>query len=89
MENELQKSRGHVYNELDSRHAQLEKELADVINRIEELEEEEEERIRLLKARDTTIMKIAEKNVQLNHELMRQSSRNHVLSWLVLSCVER
>ena len=77
MENELQKSRGHVYNELDSRHAQLEKELADVINRIEELEEEEEERIRLLKARDTTIMKIAEKNVQLNHELMRQSSRNH------------
>ena len=46
--------------------------------RLEELEEEEEDRIRLLKERDVVIDRIAKKHHRLNEELMRKSSQNRV-----------
>ena len=67
-----------MYGELEAKRVALEKELADVNRRLEELEEEEEDRIRLLKERDVVIDRISKKHHRLNEELMRKSSQNRV-----------
>lgn len=66
-----------MYGEIEAKRVALEKELADVNRRLEELEEEED-RIRLLKERDVVIDRIAKKHHRLNEELMRKSSQNRV-----------
>ena len=67
-----------MYGEIEAKRVALEKELTDVNRRLEELQVEEEERIRLLKERDVVIDRIAKKHHRLNEELMRKSSQNRV-----------
>ena len=67
-----------MYGEIEAKRVALEKELTDVNRRLEELQVEEEERIRLLKERDVVIDRIAKKPHRLNEELMRKSSQNRV-----------
>ena len=67
-----------MYGEIEAKRVALEKELTDVNRRLEELQVEEEERIRLLKERDVEIDRIAKKHHRLNEQLMRKSSQNRV-----------
>lgn len=77
-QDDLAKSHGRVYDDLEEHRREIEKELTAINKRLEAIDAEEQERIELMKERDVPILKIAEKHQLLNIELMKNSSKHRV-----------
>lgn len=77
-QDDLAKSHGRVYDDLEEHRREIEKELTAISKRLEAIDAEEQERIELMKERDVPILKIAEKHQLLNIELMKNSSKHRV-----------
>ena len=77
-QDDLAKSHGRVYDDLEEHRREIEKELTAINKRLEAIDTEEQERIELMKERDVPILKIAEKHQLLNIELMKNSSKHRV-----------
>lgn len=78
LQSDLARAHSRTYAELDSRRETLEKELTEVNQRLEELAEEEANRVRLLQERDVTLRTIAARHQKLNQELMKNADKNKV-----------
>ena len=78
LQGDLARAHSRAYAELDSRREALEKELTEVNQRLEELAEEEVNRVRLLQERDVTLRTIAARHQKLNQELMKNAGKNKV-----------
>lgn len=78
LQGDLVRAHSRAYAELDSRREALEKELTEVNQRLEELAEEEVNRVRLLQERDVTLRTIAARHQKLNQELMKNADKNKV-----------
>ena len=78
LQGDLARAHSRAYAELDSRREALEKELTEVNQRLEELAEEEVNRVRLLQERDVTLRTIAARHQKLNQELMKNADKNKV-----------
>ena len=77
-QDDLAKSHGRVYDDLEEHRREIEKELTAINKRLEAIDAEEQERIELMKERDVPILKIAEKHQLLNIKLMKNSSKHRV-----------
>ena len=77
-QDDLAKSHGRVYDDLEEHRREIEKELTAINKRLEAIDAEEQERLELMKERDVPILKIAEKHQLLNIELMKNSSKHRV-----------
>ena len=76
----MSKAKGQLYSELENHRKEITKEITAIQERLNEIDEEEQERIELMKERDTAILQIAEKHQLKNMELMKRSSQSRV--WL-------